>query len=99
MKSRKAESYLFYPVKKLLLIVFSFFSVSAFASHERAGEITYKWLGGKTYKITVTTYTKASSCGADQCSLKINFGDNNFYTMYRQNGIPAPGKGVRGGRT
>jgi len=55
------------------------------ASHNRAGEITYEWQSGYTYKITIVTYTKNSS-QADRCELEVDFGDNSIDTLYRQNG-------------
>ncbi|MBI3502169.1 MAG: gliding motility-associated C-terminal domain-containing protein [Bacteroidetes bacterium] len=70
----------------ILLILFPFFS---HATHERAGEITYTCLGGLTYSITITTYTKGSSNAADRCSLMINFGDDTaHYTVCRANYEP-----------
>jgi gliding motility-associated-like protein len=44
------------------------------ATHNRAGEITYAHLQGNTYRITITTYTKASAV-ADRPYLKIRWGD------------------------
>lgn len=44
------------------------------ATHNRAGEITYTHLEGNTYRITITTYTKASA-EADRPYLKIRWGD------------------------
>lgn len=78
-------------MKKILL--FTFFCVIAlttFASHNRAGEITYKHVSGYTYEITVTTYTKESSTLADKCSLTINFGDSQSATFSRVNGLASP---------
>lgn len=49
-----------------------------FATHERAGEITYRCLGGNTFEITVTTYTKGSSILADRCSLPVNIFSTAF---------------------
>ncbi len=57
------------------------------ASHNRAGEITYSWVSGTTYKITVTTYTKESSSLADKCQLVIYFGDKDSCVAPRINGI------------
>ena len=69
--------------------MFSLLSFSAFATHERAGEITYKCLGGYTYEISFTTYTKGSSTAADRCSLSVNFGDDtSHYTVCRSNYEP-----------
>ena len=41
----------------ILLIALFGFSNQAKATHNRAGEITYKWLYGYTYEIKITTYT------------------------------------------
>lgn len=49
-------------------------SWNAFATHNRAGEITYEHVSGLTYRITITTYTKASAV-ADRPWLKIRWGD------------------------
>jgi gliding motility-associated-like protein len=76
-------------MKKLFFIFFSLLSVASFATHERAGEITYQWLGGLTYKFTITTYTKGSSNPADRCFLEINFGDDTVhYVACRSNYEP-----------
>ena len=55
------------------------------ASHNRAGEITYKWQSGLTYEIKIVTYTKNSSI-ADRCELEVVYSDNTVDTIYRQNG-------------
>lgn len=44
------------------------------ATHNRAGEITYRHIGGFTYEVTITTCTK-SSVIADREWLQINWGD------------------------
>jgi len=55
------------------------------ATHNRAGEITYTWLGGLTYEFTITTYTKESA-PADRCQLTIEWGDNTNDVLPRVNG-------------
>jgi len=57
-------------LKKLLFILF-FFAIfkTGFASHNRAGEITFRHLFGTTYEITITTYTKLSSADPDNGSV------------------------------
>lgn len=60
-------------------------SLQALATHNRAGEITYVWLGGFTYEVTITTYT-LESAPADRCELTINWGDNTSSVLQRQNG-------------
>lgn len=74
---------------KKIIILFSllfFLAVSTYATHNRAGEITYQHLSGYTYLITVTTYTKESSVAADKCSLTIRFGDSDSIIADRING-------------
>ena len=56
------------------------------ATHNRAGEITYRWINGSTYEITVTTYTKESSTTADRCEVEVHFGDNSSAIVPRSNG-------------
>jgi gliding motility-associated-like protein len=55
------------------------------ATHNRAGEITYRHLGGFQYEATIITYTKASS-PADRPSVGINWGDGIVDTILRVNG-------------
>ena len=47
---------------------------NASATHNRAGEITYRHLSGFTYEVTITTCTKTSVI-ADRPWLSINWGD------------------------
>ncbi|NQX98603.1 MAG: hypothetical protein HRT73_12105, partial [Flavobacteriales bacterium] len=61
-------------LKKIVLILFLLVSANIFATHNRAGEITYAHISGLTYGITVTTYTKADS-PADRPNLEIFWGD------------------------
>lgn len=70
-----------------------FYFHQSFATHNRAGEITYKPIGANTYRIWVTTYTKESSCSADVCNLKIYFGDGDTAEVERINGSPCSGCG------
>lgn len=65
-----------------LSLCFSF--ASSYATHNRAGEITYEWIGNNQsqlkYRITITTYTKTSfpSNQADRQSLdSVYLGDTN----------------------
>ncbi|MGA1978189.1 MAG: gliding motility-associated C-terminal domain-containing protein [Bacteroidales bacterium] len=67
----------------LLLSIFNFLILSA--THNRAGEITYKQISDLTYQITVTTYTYTLSA-ADRPHLDVNWGDNTISTVYRCNG-------------
>lgn len=56
------------------------------ATHNRAGEITFRQTGSLTLEVTVTTYTKASSVAADRDSLLISWGDGFFESILRTNG-------------
>ena len=60
--------------------------LTALATHQRAGEITYRHISGLTYEVTITTYTFAPSA-ADRCSLTINWGDGESNELPRFNGI------------
>src|SRR5215831_13590986 len=72
--------------KFLFTFLFSIVAYSAFATHNRAGEILYQHLSGFTYQITIVTYTKESSVSADRDSLPIVWGDNTADTLPRTNG-------------
>ena len=64
-------------MKRLLGIVFVLlFHLSSFATHNRAGEITYRQISGSTYEIVVVTYTSSLPGTADRPSLMVSFGDN-----------------------
>lgn len=80
-----------------ILFTFCFFSFS-FATHNRAGEITYRCLGGYTYEILVTTYTKTSSSAADRCEVTVYFGDGDSAVFQRFGGPPSScSSGATGG--
>jgi gliding motility-associated-like protein len=52
----------------------SFCTSTVFATHNRAGEIRYRWISGYTYEITMVTYTYALS-QADRPELTVQWGD------------------------
>ena len=60
----------------LVLLVFWAIALRSFATHNRAGEITYTHVEGLTYEILITTYTK-SSAPADRPWLFLYWGDEN----------------------
>src|SRR4051812_14629254 len=68
---------------------------NAFATHNRAGEITYESVGGSVYhyKITITTYTKTSSVNVDRPRLdSVYLGDDPIHPVvfYRASQIFLP---------
>lgn len=85
----------------LLLLTILLSVVQAFATHNRAGEITYRHISGNTFEITITTYTKESSIDADRNSLTLFWRTTNNATfadsleIFRTNGTDAttPGGG------
>ena len=64
--------------RKLLFIFGCLFCLvfSAKATHQRAAEITYTWLGGNAYEFTLTCYTYTPSpAGIQRDSLPVKWGD------------------------
>jgi len=74
-------------MKKYLipLLLFFWFANPAWATHERAGEISFKYISGLTYEITIVTYTYAPS-PADRYELEISWGDSTRSILQRSNG-------------
>lgn len=58
-------------------------TLPVFATHNRAGEITYEHIGGLQYRATITTYTKTSASAADRPELEIKWGDSALDTLQR----------------
>lgn len=70
-------------MRKILLIGFLLvFGINLFATHNRAGEITFTHVSGLTYEFKVVTYTYSLS-PADRPTLDINWGDNTSSTISR----------------
>ena len=77
---------LFSMKKVLLILLLSIVCLhSSFATHQRAGEITYRYLSGLTYEVTIITYSYAPST-ADRCELDLSWGDGQISTLPRING-------------
>ncbi len=74
-------------MKKYLLLLFSivWFAGPVMATHQRAGEITFKYISGLTYEVTIVTYSYAPS-PADRYELEIKWGDNTSTVLKRSNG-------------
>ncbi|MGB1248752.1 MAG: hypothetical protein ACPG4Z_07685, partial [Chitinophagales bacterium] len=79
-----------------LIFVFAIVTVQVFATHNRAGEIMYEYIGPQSYRATVVTYTKISeeSLLADRDTLRIDWGDGNSSIVTRTNGFDTDGDGI-----
>jgi gliding motility-associated-like protein len=75
--------------KFLLLLLVSLIYFNLFATHNRAGEITYVQLSDLTYEITITTFTYTLSF-ADRPQLDVNWGDNSISTADRISKVTLP---------
>ena len=71
-------------MKKIILSIFIFLFLLpvVFATHNRAGEITYTYVSGLTYQIHIVTYTYTLS-PADRPTLDIDWGDGTTGTIDR----------------
>jgi gliding motility-associated-like protein len=73
--------------KAVLFLVLALALQSAYATHNRAGEISYRCMGGLSYEVTVTTYTKiGTNIVADRCEVTVYFGDGDSAILPRING-------------
>ena len=73
--------------KLVLLFGFVLLWNAGFSTHQRAGEITYRHVGGFTYEFTIVTYTYTPST-ADRPEIEIFWGDNSSSVVTRQSKIP-----------
>ncbi|MBE9492257.1 MAG: gliding motility-associated C-terminal domain-containing protein [Bacteroidetes bacterium] len=69
----------------IVLLSFDF----SFATHQRAGEITFRHISELTYEITLITYTYTPS-PADRPELDIYWGDGSYSTLKRTEKINYP---------
>ena len=70
-----------------LSLIFLITATGLYATHNRAGEITFEQIGDLTIRMTITTYTKTSSTSADRDSLEIFWGDDTSEFVARSNGL------------
>ena len=83
-------------IKKLFLFtLLSFLGFQGWATHNRAGEITYRHLNALTYEVTVTMYTDVTNAGnADRPYLELGWGDGTPNdSLPRANGTITNGVG------
>lgn len=76
-------------MKLALLFPVIFLFTDAFATHNRAGEITYVQKSSLTYEITITTFTYTLSF-ADRPTLDVEWGDNSISTAQRIEMVTLP---------
>lgn len=70
----------------IFLLLFVLTKLTAQGYH--AGDITYTWLNGYTYRITLTTLTSIGGSGlSDPCEDSLCFGDGTQALVLRNNGI------------
>ena len=62
--------------KLFIVFLFLMMVLPAWATHQRAAEITYEWKGGNAYEFTLTCYTYSpSAAGMQRDSLLVMWGD------------------------
>lgn len=61
----------------LLLALLLALALSARATHQRAAEITYRWLNGNAYEFTLTTYNVPNEAWNQRDSLLVKWGDGS----------------------
>lgn len=80
----------------LLLFFCLMFSTGVLATHNRAGEITYRQLSENTYEITLITYTYTPSAANEtRDSLRVHWGDNTSSNLPRLEEYFMPGNITR----
>ena len=71
-------------------------SLQVSATHNRAGEITYEYVSGNTYKITLITYTyRPSAANESRDFLTMQWGDNTESEIPRISIEYLPDEGLR----
>ena len=74
----------------MLFLLLSSVCKVAYATHNRAGEITYKQIGQLTYEATLITYTDSKSVKADRPVIPLNWGDGQTSNISRLSQITLP---------
>ncbi len=77
-------------LKISFIVIFFLNTIILWATHNRAGEISYVQTGSLTIKATITLYTKTSSVAADRDSIVIFWGDGTNEFLVRANGWGDP---------
>ncbi len=69
-------------LRQTLLVLLLLVPMALFATHQRAGEISYTYVSGLTYEFTITTYTYTPS-PADRPEIEVSWGDGTTTTIER----------------
>lgn len=77
-------------IAKIFIVLFCLLSIDGYATHNRAGEITYEQTGELQIRVTITTYTKESSATADRDSLEVFWGDGTSEFVLRTDETSLP---------
>jgi len=77
-------------LKSLFIFLGLLISLLVMATHNRAGEITFKQINDFTYEITVITYTSSLPGAADRPFLYVDFGDELAQDVARVEKVPLP---------
>lgn len=82
----------FSPANRIIIAcILSLCSFASRATHNRAGEITYKHVSGYVYSITLITYTYTpSAANEDRNTLTITWGDNTMSELPRVSIVQLP---------
>lgn len=73
----------------ILIVFFIFFTGKTFATHQRAAEITFRYISGLTYEFTLVTYTYTPS-PADRPEIVLYWGDASYTNVSRIEKINLP---------
>ena len=71
-------------MKTIATLLLMLTGLIAFGTHNISGDITYKWVSGYTYEVTVRTFSYDTA--ADRDSIEIDFGDGYRIWTRRTNG-------------
>lgn len=84
------------PLRVALLLIFSLLAGGLYATHNRAGEITWERIGTNTIRCTLTTYTKfeGNAIPADRDSVEFDWGDGSPLEWVRRVNGPIGASGV-----
>jgi len=75
--------------KVIVIFLILISAMQLYATHQRAGEITYRYLGSLTYEIKVVTYTYTPSL-ADRPELTVDWGDGTSSIVQRTGEVYFP---------